>query len=95
MNAVQGILTGNNYLEKYWREEKLLPLSAQTKVYACECLATAYGCLYKDWRIPLWVSSIQRGGPVTTNGHGLIFTSHSHQKLQEKDRRKQKSHREE
>lgn len=67
-------------------DEKLLPLSAQTKVYACESLATAYGCLYKDWWILLWVSSIQRGRPVATNGHGLIFTSHSYQKLKEKER---------
>lgn len=29
-------------------DENVLPLSAQTKVYSRECLATAYGCLYKD-----------------------------------------------
>lgn len=68
-------------------DKKFLPLSAQTKVYACECLATAYGCLYKDGGILLWVSSIQRGRPVATDGHGLIFTSHSHQKLNVKDSR--------
>lgn len=28
---------------------------------------------------------------MTTNGHGLIFTSHSHQKLKEKDRRVQRT----
>lgn len=72
------------------RKEWDLPLSAETQVYACEGLTTAYGCLYEHSRVLLRVHSIQGGGPVAPDGHGLVLTPHPHQELSDGERPKER-----